>query len=164
MTSDVNHAAIQAWLDQEDRLVVDTIRKHGCFVQYVFGEGDEPPFAYTVGLFGIGHPELIIFGLDAHRSARALNHFFDQVRAGSDLTPGEVVKPWDDPVAFLVEQFPDPGATLHSANRHYQRPPEFSVPAYQLSWSIDGFFPGDDGYPLPPTVQPRPGTFRGDLD
>lgn len=160
MTTDANDAAILAWLDQEDRHVTDTIRKHGCFLQYVYGEGEQPPFAYTVGLFGIGHPELIMFGLDARRSARALNHFFDHVRSGSDLTPGEVSWPWGDTVGFLVEEFPEPGATLLSANRHYQRPPEASVPAYQLTWSMDGFFPGDEGYPLPPTVQPRPGTFR----
>lgn len=162
MTSDANDAAILAWLDQEDRLVTETIRRHGCFVQYVFGEGADPPFAYTVGLFGIGHPELIVFGLDAGRSARVLNHFFDHVRAGADLTPGEVVWPWGDTVGFLVETFPDPGSTLFGANRHYQRPAEASVPAYQLTWSMEGCFPGEPGYPLPPTVQPRPGTFRGD--
>lgn len=160
MTENLNDAAIVAWLDQEDRLVTDTIRRRGCFVERVFGEGDQPPFAYTVGLFGIGHPELIIFGLDAGRSAQALHHFFDQVRAGSDLMPGEVLAPWGDQASFLVEEFPDPGFTLLSANRHYQRPPEASVPAYQLTWSVDDRFPGDEGYPLSSTVQPRPGTFR----
>ena len=65
-------------------------------------------------------------------------------------------------LAFLVEDFPEPGATLFSANRHYQRPREASVPAYQLTWSADSFFPGEPGYPLDPAVQPRPGTFRAD--
>ena len=140
MTDNMSDAAILAWLDQEDRHVTEIIRKHGCYLEYVFGEGAEPPFAYTIGLFGIGHPELIVFGLDTRRAAKVLNTFFDRVRAGSDLTPGEVVEPWGDSVAFLVEEFPDAGSTLLGANRHYQRPAEASVPAYRLNWSVDGRF------------------------
>lgn len=164
MYDDQSEAAILAWLDQEDRHVAAVIREHGCYLEYVIGEGDDPPFAYTIGLFGLGHPELIIFGLDTGRSAQALNAFFDRVRRGGDLTPGEVIRPWADPVAFLVEEFPDPGSTLFGANRHYQRPREASVPAYQLTWSMDGHFPGEPGYPLAPSVQPRPGTFRAAPD
>jgi len=162
MTNDENDAAILAWLDQEDRYVTDTIRKHGCYLEYVSGDGWDPSFAYTVGLFGLGHPELIVFGMGMRGAASTLNYFFDQVRSGNDLTPGEVLRPAAANMAFRVEDFPEPGATLFSANRHYQRPREASVPAYQLTWSADGFFPGEPGYPLDPAVQPRPGTFRAD--
>jgi hypothetical protein len=48
------------------------------------------------------------------------------------------------PGGFLVEEFPEAGATLISANRHYRRPPEASVPAYQLTWSRDARLPGQD--------------------
>lgn len=164
MIDDMNDPAVLAWLDQEDRHVAETIRQHGCFLQCVPGDREHPTVTYTVGLFGIGHPELIIFGVGAPSAARALNTFYERVRGGQDLTPGEIVRPWDEPVAFLVEEFPDPGATLFAANRHYQRPPFASVPAYQLTWSVDGFFPGEPGYPLADNVQPRPGTFRFDLD
>ena len=58
MTNDENDAAILAWLDQEDRYVTETIRKHGCYLEYGSGDGRDPSFAYTVGLFGLGHPEL----------------------------------------------------------------------------------------------------------
>ena len=47
------------------------------------------------------------------------------------------------------------------ANRHYQRPREASVPVLQLTWDDrNGRFPWEDGYSVPVTVQPRPGTFR----
>lgn len=164
MTNYESDAAILAWLDQEDRYVTETIRKHGCYLQYVAGEGTDPSFAYTVGLFGIGHPELIVFSMGMSGAATTLNHFFDQVREGNDLTPGQVLSPDGANVKFWVEDFPEPGATLFAANRHYQRPREASVPAYQLTWSADGFFPGEPGYPLDPAVQPRPGTFRADGD
>ncbi len=164
MTDHGADAAILAWLDQEDRHVTDIIRKHGCYLQCVLGEGPDPSFAYTVGLFGIGHPELIVFGMGMRGAGMALNHFFEHVRGGNDLTPGQVLSPKGADVKFLVEHFPEPGATLFAANRHYQRPAEASVPAYQLTWSADGFFPGEPGYPLDPAVQPRPGTFRADED
>ncbi|WP_138732664.1 DUF4262 domain-containing protein [Modestobacter excelsi] len=67
-----------AWLDQEDTHLAQLIRAHRWVVQYVFpgdcadcAEGDDegddaceddggPPFGYTVGLFGMGHPELVV--------------------------------------------------------------------------------------------------------
>jgi len=54
-----------AWLDQEDARLAQVIRAHRWAVQYV-GEGDEPgepAFGYTIGLFGLGHPELVVVGL-----------------------------------------------------------------------------------------------------
>jgi hypothetical protein len=48
---------------------------------------------------------------------------------------------------------------VFAANRHYQLPPEYSVPVLQLSYDDKaGRFPWDDGYAAP-EMQPRPGTF-----
>jgi hypothetical protein len=68
--------AIQAWLDQEDAHIGAMVRPYGWFIQYVGGsemftlpgcrcsdDQDMVPFAYTVGLFGLQHPELLIFGV-----------------------------------------------------------------------------------------------------
>jgi len=148
------------WLDQEDRRVTDAIRQYGCFIQGVLGDGERPPFAYTVGLFGIGHPELIVFGLDHGDAATMLNWFFAHIKAGHDLMPGELVEPPLTTTRFLVEEFPNPGDALFAANRHYQRPAVASVPAYQLTWDVDGAFPWEPGYPYPPTQQPRPGNYE----
>ncbi|WP_218852278.1 DUF4262 domain-containing protein [Spelaeicoccus albus] len=150
-------AQLTAWHDQEDRHVSLTIRKHGCFVQSVLGEATRPPFAYTVGLFGMGHPELIIFGLDHESACHTLNWFFERIRGGTNLSPGEIVKPADEAPRFLVETFPDPADFLFAANRHYRRSDDASVPAYQLTWDVDGKFSWDPGYPYPDWLQPRPG-------
>lgn len=147
-------AQLTAWNDQEDRRVTQTIRRYGCFVQSVLGDEEGPPFSYTVGLFGMGHPELLIIGQEHEFAQRVLYHFFDRIRAGRDLTPGEIIP---DKPRFLVERHPDPGSILLGANRHYQRPPQASVPAYQLTWDADGAFPWEPGYPHPPERQPRPG-------
>ncbi|WP_413785731.1 DUF4262 domain-containing protein [Intrasporangium zincisolvens] len=55
------------WLDQEDRRVSEYIRRYGCSLEHVMpcdGEGISTSFCYTIGLFGLGHPELLVFGLD----------------------------------------------------------------------------------------------------
>lgn len=150
-----------AWLDQEDRRTTEIIRKYGCFIQGVFGDAEQPSFAYTVGLFGIGHPELIVFGLDHHSAAHALNWFFARIKSGHDLMPGDIVEPEESGTRFLIEHFPNPGDALYAANRHYQRPSQASVPAYQLTWDANGAFPWEPGYPYSPTFQPRPGDYVG---
>ena len=80
-----------AWLDQEDRRTTEMVRAHGWAVEYVFGEAKSPSFAYTIGLFGLGHPELIVFGLDSASAGRILNTLGHRVRENRDLRAGEIV-------------------------------------------------------------------------
>jgi hypothetical protein len=154
---------IIAWLDQEDAHLARTIRTHRLAVQYVADgeEGDEPCFGYTVGLFGLGHPELVAVGLEYEDTGGLLNKVAGLVVAGRDLVPGEVLRDDDGTPVVTVEVVPNPGEILFSANRFYQRPDEFSVPAFQLTWAVaGGIFPWDDGYRCAPECQPRPGTWR----
>jgi len=161
----MTNPATEAWLDQEDQHVASTIRTHGCFIQFVGGCacgecGEETPFAYSVGLFGLGHPELLILGVDQGTAAGVINDLFTRVRAGADLVPGEMLTFEGWPHRIVVEQVPNPGEIVFGSNRHYRRPDEESVPALQLTWDdTGGRFPWDDGYSVPATVQPRPGTF-----
>lgn len=151
----------QQWLDQEDRRISAFIRDFGASLEYIFG-CDCPtstPFCYTIGLFGLGHPELLVFGLDQHTAAAVLNRAFGLVQGGRDLVPGEQLRFEESPEIWLVEQVPNPGNIVFGANRHYQRPAAFSVPVLQLTWSAHGLFPWDAGYCLEPHVQPRPGSF-----
>jgi hypothetical protein len=152
-----------AWLDQEDAHLAQTIRTHRWAVQYV-GPGDqpgEPSFGYTVGLFGLGHPELVIVGLGCDNTHGMLQRVASMVAGGRDLVVGELLRWPDWGGLMVVEQLPNPGEILLGANRFYERPAEFSVPAYQLTWShADGTFPWDEGYPCGPECQPRPGTWR----
>jgi hypothetical protein len=152
-----------AWLDQEDAHLARTIRSHRWAVQYV-GRGeqsDEPPFGYTVGLFGLGHPELVVVGLGYEEACGVLNKVGGMVLDDRDLLPGEVLCDDDGTPVITVELLPNPADVLFSANRFYRRPDEFSVPAYQLTWALDGgIFPWDPGYACDPGCQPRPGTWR----
>lgn len=151
-----------AWLDQEDAHLAQVIRTHRFAVQYV-GEGeadDEPAFAYTIGLFGLGHPELVVVGLGHRRAHGLLGWAAGLVTAGRNLVAGEVLAAADDE-PIVVEELPNPGEVVLGANRYYQRPAEVSVPAYQLAWAHPGEgFPWDPGYSCGPGCQPRPGTWR----
>ncbi|CAG7570803.1 uncharacterized protein DUF4262 [Barrientosiimonas humi] len=157
---EMTDAQTQAWLDQEDAMVRDCVREHGCFLQYVCAEPEtrSASFCYSTGFFGLGHPELIVFGLAPQSAGGMLNWCFAEVKAGKIMMPGEILKFGDGCGRARVEEFPNPGEMLLSANRFYQRPPEFSVPAYQLTWDVNGAFPEDPGYPYGPHQQPRPGT------
>src|SRR5690606_34913992 len=141
-------AATQAWLDQEDARVADVIRRHGWYIQYVGGGmcsrpgcdgGDDegPAFAYTVGLFGLGHPELLIFGVYPEDALAVLNDLGEQVMAGANLLPGQLLTFDQWPHRVVPEEVPNPGDIVFTANRFYQRPDEASVPVLQLSYDDD---------------------------
>lgn len=153
---------IASWLDQMREVVSHDIRRHGVHLQFVLGDSQiqRPGLAYTVGLFGIGHPELVLLGLCHHDAGGLLNHLAAQIRDGRQLVAGELIIFPEGQPRLLVEASPNPEDIVLSANRHYQRPDEASVPAFQLTWDDDaGRFPWDEGYSLPAWYQPRPGTF-----
>lgn len=162
-----------AWLDQDDARTASIIRRFGWYIQYVGGDcecpdcdgsppsdEDRPPLAYTVGLFGLGHPELLVFGLEPASATGILNELGGRIRAGTELMPGEVITFEKWPHRIIAEQVPNPGEIVFAANRFYQRPAEASVPVLQLSYDdLAGRFPFQPGYAAP-RMQPRPGTFR----
>ena len=143
----------RSWLADYERRVTETIRLHGCFIQAVMGEGRTPPVAYTVGLFELGHPELIVFGLDTQSSGGMLNWFAARVRDGEVFSPGQVIAPAESDTRLLVQNFRDPWL-LHMANRHYHRGREAPVRALQLIWDAGGAFPWEPGYSEPEWLQP----------
>ena len=152
-----------AWLDQEDARLAQVIRAHRWAVQYVWSgdEPEEPGFGYTVGLFGLGHPELVVVGLDHRVSHGLLNKVARWVVDGRNLVPGEVIVDDEGTNILTVEVLPNPGEVLFSANRFYERPDEYSVPALQLTWAdAAGSFPWDPAWAYEPDRQPRPGTWR----
>jgi hypothetical protein len=149
-----------AWLDQEDAHLAAVIRRTRFAVQYV-GPGDlpsEPAFGYTIGLFGLGHPELVVVGRGSSATHTLLDAVAGEVVAGRSVVPGELLEVGRE--ELVAEECPNPGEVLLSANRWYRRPAEHSVPALQLTWaSPSGCFPWDRGWDGGPHGQPRPGTW-----
>ena len=153
-----------AWLDQEDAHLAQAIRAHRWAVQYVWaGERPgEPGLGYTVGLFGLGHPELVVSG-STTTSPRSPEPGRRMVVDGRNLVPGEVIAGRTGQASLVVEVLPNPAEVLFSANRFYERPDEFSVPAFQLTWAdAAGRFPWDPRYAYDRDASP--GQARGGHD
>lgn len=109
---------MQAYLDQ----VRAAIRNHRWAIQ---GDGDDEPFAYTVGLTAYGHPELLIRGLPHTDAAAVLNHLAHLVvDDGYQLHPDELVRyqpptvqAGSQPLTLGVD--PEPTTDLVIARRVY---------------------------------------------
>jgi hypothetical protein len=147
------------WIDQQTAWMRDTVRRKGWFVQHVEADASGPAFAYTVGLTGFGHPELVVFGMGVCCAGPVLNELGDRVRAGAPvLHDGDEVTIRGVPMrAFTV---PNPGELILVANLFYGRGPEESVPALQLAHpDRSGNWPWEPEY-AHPLAQPMPGTVR----
>ncbi|HSM02316.1 MAG TPA: DUF4262 domain-containing protein [Acidimicrobiia bacterium] len=162
---------LEAWYDQEDARITATIRRVGWVINYIGGDScrrpgcdspphEGPPFAYTIGMFGMGHPELLMLGVDPATANGVLNTLGTRIKhEGVDLMPGEILELDQWTRRVIPEQVPNPGDIVLWANDYYRRPPEHSVPVLQLTYDDDaGRFPWDEGY-ADPEMQPRPGTF-----
>ncbi len=161
----------KAWLDQEDAHVTTLVRTFGWAVQYVGGDvcsapecdcprEGAPAFAYTVGLFGFGHPELLILGVTHQTAMGVLNNLGDRVKAGEVLVAGQLVTFTQWPHRIIPERVPNPQEIVFGANRFYRKRDTESVPVLQLSYDdTAGRFPWEPGYQAP-ELQPRPGDFR----
>jgi hypothetical protein len=162
-----------AWLDQHQAHLTAMVRRHGWFIQYVSGslcampgcdcedtDDDKPAFAYTIGLFGLNHPELLILGVGPQTAGGVLNDLGARVKAGHALLPGSLItfKHW--PHRIVPEEVPNPQEIVLGANRYYRLEEGASVPVLQLSYDdLEGRFPWQEGYSTP-SLQPRPGDFR----
>jgi hypothetical protein len=157
-------------MDGDARLTT-LIRRYGWAVQYVVGDvcgvigcdcpqAGEPAFGYTIGLFGLGHPELLILGVPRPTAMGVLNNLGKRVQAGDTLVAGELITFTDWPHQIVTEDVPNPHQIVFAANRFYQRRDADSVPVLQLSYDdTEGRFPWEPDYAAP-AIQPRPGTFR----
>jgi hypothetical protein len=157
-------------MDERERFdvrVTAVVRRHGWFIQYVLGDTcsspdcgcvrtGTPAYAYSIGLFGLGHPELLILGVPPDTAGGVINALGRRVRAGEILIPGEVVTFDEWPHRVCPEVLPDAGALALGAHRYYR----CAVPLLQLTYDDRaGLFPWEPGHAAP-HLQPRPGTFH----
>jgi hypothetical protein len=116
-----------------------------------------PPFSYTIGLWHVGHPELVIYGLEPEQAVGLLGTVADGIcRAGVALDDGDglTVGDWE----FKAVPIPGPGEVVIKANDYFRRRPRESVPALQLVYpDVHGVWPWDPLCHLFPGQQPVPG-------
>jgi Domain of unknown function (DUF4262) len=131
---------------------------HGWCVRHVAPRvGEEgKPFAYTIGLTALGHPEFLVTGLPQKAAHSFLNLLGEEVRSGRvfraqthayDLTESE------KPIAFVeVEDTSE----LTAVEQVYG-----VVDALQMVWCDSaGRLPWDNGFANTPDSQPLLGLWR----
>jgi Domain of unknown function (DUF4262) len=159
-------ARLEAWLDQEDARITAMVRRYGWSVEYIYSDGSGPaeyasiPFSYTVGLFGLGHPELLIFNVPPATACGVMNELGERIRQGENLVAGQLVTFDGWPHRIVPETVPNSYEIVLGAYRHYDRPPNLAIPVLQLTYDDrSGRFPWEPGYD-PSATQPRPGSFK----
>ena len=160
-------------VSQMSAIEAEKVRKYGWAIQGVGGDRcaccpggiareRSKLFAYTIGMFGIGHPEFLIFPKRLEDAQRALNAIAHRVHChGEQFISGQVVDfdAWRH--RATIEDVPNPGEIVFTANRFYQRPNEASVPVLQLTLDdMGGKFPWEEGCSWTARQQPRPGEFK----
>ena len=110
----------------------------------VTGVEHSPPFAYTTGLTGVGHPEFLVSGLPHRDAVHTLNARAAQVLVGRAFAPGEV---FDEPCGhrWALVAVSDPRRLIIAVELYALR--GVPISALQVVWSDrDGHFPGSPGW------------------
>ncbi|PRX46773.1 uncharacterized protein DUF4262 [Prauserella shujinwangii] len=138
-----------------ERWTRETIARCGWAVQYVFGDDEEPPFGYTIGLHALGHPELVVCGTDQYTAGGVLNALGALVRAGRPPERDRPISVRGWPHRLWLLAVLDSSGHLLGANARYRRCGDPPVPALQaVHDDLWGRFPWEPGYALEPGRQP----------
>ena len=74
--------------DQQRQSLDDRIARIGYATTNVLGTQFRPDMSYTTGFLLAGHPELLVFGFDAHTAGHLIHRLFAEVRAGTPRAVG----------------------------------------------------------------------------
>jgi hypothetical protein len=136
--------------------IQENIDAYGWHVVIVPEDDEGPGFAYSIGLYrSLGHPEVIIFGLEVDTLHRAVNNVGAEVCQGRRFGEGDTsVEIFEGcPVAFRAVSAEHYEEYLGQAVRYYGGK-EF--PALQCFWpDREGRFPWQVGYSYGPE-EPQP--------
>jgi hypothetical protein len=148
--------------DGLDRRVIDTVLQHGWQVIMVADgagcehpehhdhpddqhDGTGPPFAYTIGLgHRVGHPELLMSGLDPRLMHGCLDGVARRVMNGLRLTPGDALEDVLAGVPVAVERVSDIGLaeTVTWSGWFHRREPEALALVWPDRRGVFGWQPG----------------------
>jgi len=133
--------------DDSDRKLLADVKSHGWHLVGVEEDSEGPAFTFSVGLlYSLGHPEILIMGLQPSISGNLINDMGDAIRAGQTFQAG---KQYDDIAAGF------PLAFVAMDRRHYRQYLGYAlwfyrtldIPVLQCVWPDKaGIFPWQPGY------------------
>jgi len=132
--------------DDGERRAIDDIRKYGVHILHIFdGEGKDPSFSYTVGLWHTHHhPEIIIIGLKEDLRHTLLNNLNYHIGHGRMFTDGLSAKDVLDGYTCYFQEFTEEHFRDYLGwDRWFYEGNNFK--AVQMLWpSVHGIYPWDD--------------------
>lgn len=134
-------------LDASDLRLMADVAQAGFHLVSGASTGDEPAFAFSVGLFRtFDHPEVAIFGLAPEALQAAIRRIAEAIRAGERFDEEDVREGIVEgrTVAFRRIVARHYGARLGHAVWYHGGA---RFPALQAIWTEDGLFPWDRWYP-----------------
>jgi hypothetical protein len=134
-------------LDASDLRLMADVAQAGYHVVSGASNGEEPAFAFSVGLFRtFDHPEVALFGLSTEALQAAVRRIGERIRAGERFDEDTVHEGIVDgrAVAFRRIVPRHYGARLGHAVWYHGGA---RFPALQVLWTEDGLFPWDRWFP-----------------
>ena len=126
-----SRSGLAAMIDPTMLGIASAIDRHGMHVIHI-GEGCDcgectaaplPPdqrFGYTIGLTGVGHPELMVRGLSARETAGLLSRWGDTVLSGEVFDAGHLLCEGSGGPTWELVPVRRPSRTLVLAARYYR--------------------------------------------
>jgi hypothetical protein len=123
-------------VEQAQEILRTEILAEGWCVMAFEGDGvRNPPFAYTIGLSRIDHPEFITFGMHRECADAAIWPLASAVVEGRRFDEGDdLAELYPQQERPQLLRFPDSSFHLIIANELYRTPGGPPVPALQLFW------------------------------
>jgi Domain of unknown function (DUF4262) len=134
--------------EEFNKTILDNIERTGLHITSVMGNGYTPGFSYTVGLYkGLGHPELIAYGLKIETALWVLNDIKDDIAKGKRFEIGVDYHDYlaDYPIQFIeVNKF---YYREHLGSVAWHNDNNWDFPAWQVVWTdFEGRFPWDNDF------------------
>ncbi len=140
-------AGEESTYDDDDRIVMANIAKHGWHIVMIPDEPQSSGWVFSVGMWHtLGSPELAVFGIASNDAAHVINQIGDHVRSGQSVGPDVVftdVLEDDRSVTFRPADSSWYRPMFGYATWFGRRPP---LPVAQVVWAdAHGRFPWDNG-------------------
>ena len=137
-------------LTESDKKLIQGIEENGWHVMKVMGEGKDPKFAFSIGLYEtFGHPEILFIGLEFELMHILINNIGDDIRSGKKYESGQFYSGILDGFDCLMidvakENYLD---YLGYAMWYYRRKNK-EFPVLQCLYpTVKGIYPWDDKWP-----------------
>lgn len=131
--------------DRLHRKIDDDIERVGWSAISVFPDEENPitPFCYSIGFTELGHPELIVYGLNTERMWAVLDDAYIAIRDGHHFTDGEETdRLCQPPYHFAIVSVPGDGHPANMALAHYGE-----IKLLQAVWpDAEHHYPWQDGW------------------